>query len=483
MLRHAAIAASQNALNPGALATFASPYLTSLKFPSRNPGLWPGSDISVANVYMGILPLILSLLALWQQPKSGWRWWLAGLIAFFLACSVGDRLPVRGWLYDYVPPTRYFTHPGIFRGYAMFSATVLALLAMKDLCEAVRRPESRIWRRLLVLSLITGIAAIYVYTRVVSNVDNLGNQIGLSNLQVFGMWSAAVTIALLLVFCSKIRRWFTGVFAIFAILDAALTLQLSQDFVSDAGRTRSLLKRVDADHKARLKLSSLRRQLEVSWRFGGRGNNSVQLRIATFYNDSTMKNRFHRTFADHPVLLNMGLDVDRIWFSKNATVAAPSNVVYSVLVNRSEQLGEPVIVVHPRDQMARVSEIRSLEVPDRATVASISRLEAAHRIPAQLLGYTPNDLKIKVSCPTNGWLLVTDRWAAGWRARVNGIAAEVFGGDFIFRAVRVSAGDNIIEFDYPQRLYFVLVFLSWITLILVLATAEWKRCKPALPGQ
>lgn len=42
MLRHAAIAASQNALNPGALATFASPYLTSLKFPFRNPELWPG---------------------------------------------------------------------------------------------------------------------------------------------------------------------------------------------------------------------------------------------------------------------------------------------------------------------------------------------------------------------------------------------------------------------------------------------------------
>jgi hypothetical protein len=365
----------------------------------------------------------------------------------------------------------------------MFSASVLALLAMKDLCEAVRRPESRIWRRLFVLSLTTGIAAIYVYTRVVSNVDNLGNQIGLSNLHLFGMWSAAITIALLLVFCSKIRIWFTGIFAVFAILDAALTLQLSQDFISDGGRTRSLLRRVDDAHKARLKLSSLRRQLEVSWRFGGRGNNSAQLRIATFYNDATMKNRFHQAFANQPVLLNMGLGADRIWFSKNATVAAPSNFVYFALVNRSEQLGEPVIVVHPRDQMAKVSKIRSPEVPDRAALASISRLEAAHRIPAQLLKYTPNNLKIKVSCPTNGWLLVTDRWAAGWRARVNGIAAEVFGGNFIFRAVRVSAGDNIIQFDYPQRLYFVLILLSWTTLILVLVTAEWKRCKPALPAQ
>src|SRR5438132_11614913 len=50
MARQVAIAASQNALNPGALATFSSPYLTALKFPLLNPGLWPGSDVSVACV-------------------------------------------------------------------------------------------------------------------------------------------------------------------------------------------------------------------------------------------------------------------------------------------------------------------------------------------------------------------------------------------------------------------------------------------------
>ena len=38
--RWVATAAAQNALDPGALATFASPYLTALKFPPRNPDLW-----------------------------------------------------------------------------------------------------------------------------------------------------------------------------------------------------------------------------------------------------------------------------------------------------------------------------------------------------------------------------------------------------------------------------------------------------------
>ena len=106
MPRSEATGAKQGALDPGALATLASPYLTALKFPYRNPGLWPQTDISLADVYVGVLPLILSLLALCQRPRSAWRWWLVGISVFFLACAVGDRLPIRGWLYDYCPPTR-----------------------------------------------------------------------------------------------------------------------------------------------------------------------------------------------------------------------------------------------------------------------------------------------------------------------------------------------------------------------------------------
>ena len=105
----------------------------------------------MADVYIGVLPFILSLLALWQRPRSVWRWWLVGIIVFFLVCAVGDRLPVRGWLYDYCPPTRYFTYPAIFRGYAIFSAAVLALLATSDLEAAIQNPETRIWRQLLLV--------------------------------------------------------------------------------------------------------------------------------------------------------------------------------------------------------------------------------------------------------------------------------------------------------------------------------------------
>jgi hypothetical protein len=473
------LAIAGNALDPGALATFASPYLTALKFPPRNPHLWPLTNISMADVYIGVLPLILSLLALSQRPRSIWRWWLLGIIVFFLVCAVGDRLPVRGWLYDYCPPTRYFAYPAMFRGYAIFSAAVLALLATSDLEAAIQNHETRIWWQLAVLSLAASIAAVWAYVHVVSHVANLGDQFHLSNLHLAGIWFSAVAVSVLLFLFQGARKWLPVLFGVLAILDASLTLRLSQEFMStDSRRGRSLVRRPDAGHKTRLTLKSLQRELQPSPRLGGaHANTSLTLRIATFYNDSTMKNRFHIGFADHPVLLNTGLGADRIWFSKDATIAAPSNLAYLALVNRSEQLGAPVMVAHPPAQMTIVSQ-RSLPVlPDKAELTAISRLAPAQRVPAQVLKYTPNDLKLKVSCPADGWLLVTDRWAAGWRAKVNGIPVEVFGGNFIFRAVRVRSGENTIHFYYPQHLYFAMILVSWSTLAAVFVVPRLNAIK------
>jgi hypothetical protein len=45
--------------------------------------------------------------------------------------------------------------------------------------------------------------------------------------------------------------------------------------------------------------------------------------------------------------------------------------------------------------------------------------------------------------------------------------------------VRVGAGENTIEFYYPQRLYFALVLLSWTTLVAVFAMPRLQAARPA----
>ena len=76
-----------------------------------------------------------------MRPRDAFRWWLAGMGLLCLAAAVGGVLPLRGWLYDTLPPMRYFRHAAMFRCYYVFTVVMLAILAGRDLEENGRRPE------------------------------------------------------------------------------------------------------------------------------------------------------------------------------------------------------------------------------------------------------------------------------------------------------------------------------------------------------
>lgn len=65
---------------------------------------------------------------------------------------------------------------------------------------------------------------------------------------------------------------------------------------------------------------------------------------------------------------------------------------------------------------------------------------------------------------------MTDRWGPSWRGEVNGEPTEVYAGDFVFRAIRVRAGENTVRFIYRPPLFPLLPILSWTTLAV---TALW----------
>lgn len=60
----------------------------------------------------------------------------------------------------------------------------------------------------------------------------------------------------------------------------------------------------------------------------------------------------------------------------------------------------------------------------------------------------PNLVRVRVRALRPGWLVLTDTWAPGWSASIGGEAAEIFRANGMFRAVRVGAGEQIVEFRY-----------------------------------
>lgn len=466
-------AVGSGAIEAGALTTFASPYLTTLKL-HKNPKLWPTSDVSVTNVYLGALIPILALLAMLYRPKSRWRWWLVAVAAFFLACAVGTQLPLRGWLYDYFPPTRYFRHPGLFRPYSMLCAAVLALLATKDLDGALRESSQPICRLFAFAAVYVATVAVAAYAHVISTVEDVGPWLHRADKHLAWIWLGSIGVSLLVLHIPKTRKLLPILLGILAIIDAGQAIRLARPVVSvSRGSSWPPLTRVNANHNASLDLTpnGLKREVRTPlWLGGARTNETVPMKVATFSNNyETMTNRFQMDFEQRPVLVGMSTGTDRIWFSSDVMTFPPTDTFYAAFVKRSEALGAPVLVIHAPEMMREVRQ-RGVTTPlDAEGVQAISQLPAAQRVPAKVPRYTPNHLDLEISAPRDGWLLVTDRWARGWRAKVNGQPAQVFGGDFIFRAVRVKAGENKAEFDYHPAGWPILLILSWGTLVMVFA--------------
>jgi hypothetical protein len=465
------LAVSSNEIDPGTLLTFASPYLHLLKYPGFNPTLWPKSDPSVMGNYIGALPFIFGLLAIVSRSTSGWRWWLVGIVLLAIACALGDHLPIRAWLYDYCPPTRYFRHSGAFRGYAIFGAAVLALAGVRDLDIARNENRSRIWKLLALVSILAASAAIFSYHHVLSEAALLVDGPQRGDRQVILVWIGSALLSGVFLILPRMRKKALPIFlCLIAIADGSYTIRISQPLISDSGFFGPLWARTDANRQTDLTLPALQRQLiPPSWLGAALNNGNVPLKIATLYNDATMANHFQMDFANHSVLNDMSLGSNRIWFADKVGIVTPSDLTYTAFVKRTQALGAPIIIVHLRSDMAKMGSGGATE--DAKNIEAISSLPAAKQIPADLMAYEPNQLELRVNCPANGWLLVTDRWSRGWQATVNRAPVQVYGGDFIFRAIPVRAGENEIDFTYRPAGWPTLLILSWSTLLIIFAAS------------
>jgi hypothetical protein len=134
-------------------------------------------------------------------------------------------------------------------------------------------------------------------------------------------------------------------------------------------------------------------------------------------------------------------------------------------------MGVSPVVVHTADALLE-NPSPVLQETREDEVARIGRLPPAERVRAEVLRYRPSELHLSIDAPAPGWLLVTDRWGPGWRAVVNGRPIQVLGGNFIFRAVEVERGRNVVRFSYRSAAFPGFLLLSWSVIAgLVVAAA------------
>jgi uncharacterized membrane protein YfhO len=77
------------------------------------------------------------------------------------------------------------------------------------------------------------------------------------------------------------------------------------------------------------------------------------------------------------------------------------------------------------------------------------------------------------------WLVLSDTWYPGWRARVDGTESTLWRANHAFRAVRVPAGRHEIEMRFTSDALRAGAALSAASALVVLALARpWRVGEP-----
>jgi hypothetical protein len=110
----------------------------------------------------------------------------------------------------------------------------------------------------------------------------------------------------------------------------------------------------------------------------------------------------------------------------------------------------------PRREVVIEADASASETPPAA--------EAPAFVAATVTHYDPEEVHVLVKAPRAGWLVLLDREAQGWSAEVNGRAVEIYRANYLFRAVRVAAGESQVTFRYRSLRFWWGAMLSLVGL-------------------
>lgn len=166
-------------------------------------------------------------------------------------------------------------------------------------------------------------------------------------------------------------------------------------------------------------------------------------------------------FPDLPSLFHSETAMPRAFVVHRSTVVEDEAALAAV---RAEE--------QPFRETVYLAEGAAIDDPSRG--CSTARVRPTER---------QNALEIDVHACADGYLVITDAWAPGWRATVDGDAAEVVRANYLVRAVRVPAGEHEVQLRYRPLSWVVGAALSLLAAAGYAAWARWKKGTVPISGR
>ncbi len=429
-------------------------------------------------VYLGILPLLLTVLSIFLFKKNKYVAFFLGVAIFSLLFALGDNFFVSKMFYDFVPGFSKFRIPARMGIILTFSTSLLSASSLQYFMyeEKTRR------ERLMMRNVLIAVAGIGIL---------------LYGVALSGGFSTSIVNASFEQVKELVAKGIHPSFFILLLSTAALYhLIVKGSSIRLAGIGVVVLFFVDM------------------FVFGGDQNNGTvnpseyfkrRSDLVQFFKKDGEKELFRVNTRNPQGILpgwdrNQGM-VDRIFMLEGYTplalqrayapLATPDrmydllNVKYKTVTD--PQTGNLSLVKHPTG-LARVFFLYNVRVAkteeellhliqspefDYRTTAVIEKEPGSHfSVPAtqpawdaRITNYTNNEILVDAKTSHAGLLVLSEIFYPGWNAYVDGVEVEIYRTDFNLRGIFISAGEHTVAVKFEPSTFRNGMWISLSTLM------------------
>ncbi len=451
----------------------------------RSGDFWGYGNFWEDAIYIGVLPFVLAIGALFSKRIGRLRWFLFGIAIAALVLALGQNTPVFVFLFDYVPTFSLFQGPTRWNIWLVMALSLLAGLG----AEAWQVADGR---RLYWLRLGTaGAGAVMLVSALLNLLDTGIEPTFTRSIAVAGFWLLASGILALLKSDPARAGWTTAVIAV-VLLDLYFAGRgLNPTLPAEINTAPSKLSQ-ELTGEQRLYMSS---DLEREIKF------DVAFTFDSFQPDFDWQIVRASGLPNTPVLdqLNSANNFDPIlperyveWMNQLEQIPVAGREQWLARMNVGWQAeGNPMRYAPIR------GPLRAWLVPQAKPAESASEAMRQATAPdfdpssevvlegdflAQSGGFgtvvsvkeeSPTTLEIEVVAPDGGWLVVADSWYPGWEVELDGKETDAYPANGVMRASWVPAGEHSVIYRYRPTLLHIGLLLSAVGL----ATAVILRQK------
>lgn len=500
------------ALSPHELLNLFIPFLSG-NFTQK--GLLFFGQTWLDSIYSGILPIFLSIWAIFNVRNLNVIFWTIILIGSVLFCF-GDLLPTYSLCYKFLPGFNMIRYPIKFFLFASFSIALLAGFGSEHLIRTVEKRKSK--SPFIILLILTSIyliiygLGIFKENLIISFIKD--TYFASYTLQVITEWYkqllgnvlliSLILIATTLVFYFIKKRLITVnvlLFCLIAILFCDLFVfgnrinpLLPQSLYTNKPGTLKFIQQDTSCYRIMLDsqterfyriirgctledaLLNVQRGLVPNFGvfhglFDAGGYESLML------NDYT---RFLKETEKSPQLLNL-INVKYIISVKplkreglKLLFNQHGNRIYANLHFLPRAFLVPnVIVIKDRDKILTRLSTRGFD-PYKEIILDefpISKIQSQGSNPklqqndVTIVQYQPNNVVINTSCNNDAFLFLSDNYYPGWNAYIDGQKTQIYRANWTFRAISVPNGSHKIEFIYSPLSFKIGIIISILIII------------------